>query len=761
MFYLMAAFCVGPIILYCYGELLPAFIYILFSICCLGLVKTRLFLPLLSCLLGLLFTHILIAEYLEARLDRSLDSGSQTIEAYVCSVPVDYHLYSKADFCVLEASDNNGKILGKKVRLSFSHTLNLDLKKRYYKLSVVLKPPRASLNFVGSSFEQYLFYKKISAIGRIVEVLESAEDEAGFTLADRVRSSLNSYRMSLGDYLNNLLLDKEHKGLLRALILGDRGQISPGDSRVLQYTGTQHLLAISGLHVGLVMFFLYKLLVWSAFRVPVVAFFGLAYVIMVGGSESAIRAWVMSVLALVLLSGRWRRDYLAIYCAAMFMVLLFDPLSPMNIGFWYSFICVALLILLSRFALNMDASWRSLLLLQLVLIVGLAPINALIGNVQGLASLLGNMFAVPWVSLFVLPVSLVALGISFLSRPVGEILMSCSDAGLELLVQYLSSLIGLLAEFSFGASNVLLIPYAVLFLSFVFFIRNYLLRAVFLAVLLLVLYTPSVLKELKSEVLVFDAGQGLAIALIWGGQYWLYDTGLALGSYSLVESAVFPYFREQELLLNISGLIVSHGDADHAGGAARVEEYLQPTHLWSGEPGRVSGLMNEKPCAAGMSWEYTGGRLEVLYPFAAGAEFGASSNNRSCVLRFTYRGQSFLLMGDLEGEAEMHLVERYRDSLKADVLIAGHHGSANATSIALLKNVQPKILVISAAYMNRFGHPHADVLERSRLMGVEVLSTASHGALRFLLGGEAINVAVARIERETFWSVHEDSVNKN
>jgi competence protein ComEC len=112
-------------------------------------------------------------------------------------------------------------------------------------------------------------------------------------------------------------------------------------------------------------------------------------------------------------------------------------------------------------------------------------------------------------------------------------------------------------------------------------------------------------------------------------------------------------------------------------------------------------------------------------------------------------------MGDLEGEPEMRLVERYRHELKADVLVAGHHGSSNASSIALLKHVRPDYLVASSGYLNRFGHPHDSVVERSELMGAKVISTASTGAQRFVINDGGLALEFAREERSDFWSMEE------
>ena len=756
MFYLMAAFCVGPIILYCSGELLPDYSYILYAIACIPLINSRHFLPAVFFMLGLLYAQFAAQSQIGVQSELAFSEDSEWVDTYLCSLPLVYPRYSKAEFCVLDSPRE--ELVGRKLILAWPQALNLDSSSRFFKLNVRLKPVRGTLNFNGSSLEQYLFYRKVVGRGQVLEVVGQGDSKQAFSLRDDIRWQINSNRVAMGDHLERFLSEAEHGGLIRALLLGDKSLIKPHEAQSLRYTGTQHLLAISGLHVGLIMFLLFRLFPSGAWGISIVSGLGLAYVLMVGAGESALRAWVMVTLALIFMRGRWRRSYCNVYVFALFAVILVDPLSPMNIGFWYSFLCVALLLVFSQVSQFAKVNGSSMLQVQIVLILGMAPINALNGSVHGLSALLANIISVPWVSMLVLPLVLVSFLISFISPDLASVLFQCSDIALQLLIQYLSSLPKLFSEFSLEASLWVLVLYALVILGIVFSVRILFLRHLLVLVLFLVLCRPVEKSELPSEVLVFDAGQGLSIGLIWANQYWLYDTGLDFGAYSLAERAIFPYFRSHEQLKSLTGLITSHGDADHAGGAPRVNEYLQPGISWSGEPGRVAGLEGENPCVVGMLWSHGEGLVEVLYPFERSALKALSANNHSCVVRFTYKGFVFLLMGDLEGEAEMRLVENYKGSLKADVLIAGHHGAANSSSFALLKHVQPEYVVISAGYKNRFGHPHRTVIERVEAVGGELLSTASLGALRFDLSGDELVLVSARQKRRDFWYAPAESM---
>jgi competence protein ComEC len=750
MFYLMAAFCVGPIILHCYGELLPANAYILFSFCCLSLVKSRYFLVACSFFLGFCYASFQISNQQDLRVQAPWLERPLVIDVYLCSVPRKYERYSQADYCLLSDSPTNANLTISRVRLSWSHGVSLNLKSSALRLQVKLKRARSSLNMVGGAYEEYLFYKRVSALGKISSAERISAVDARKTLTESVQHWFVLQRYTLVEWLDRLLVGLSHPGLVKALLSGERSSISELEARVLASTGTQHLLAISGLHVGIIIFLLYRVLPKSRKSLVLIFVAGLTYVLMVGFSESAQRALVMSLLAIAYLSGRWQPSLIRLYLFALFVVLLIDPLSVMNIGFWYSFLCVALLMGLSRSMSAHHSVFLNLLLVQCVLLFGMVPLNAWMGTFQGAASILANGFAVPWVSLFVLPLALIAMFVSIIEESLGQSLFAVLDVLLEVLVAYLESLNVVNVEFLISRDGLLLLAYLMVFLYALVFIRRPLVLFVMLCTLLIVLIWPSQLRNSVPEFVVFDAGQGLALAMIWDGQYWLYDTGEKFGAHSVVEGAVYPYLRSRELIKDISGFVVSHGDADHAGSAGELKAYLQPKVVWAGEPERLVEMDVIQACSESMNWAQGEGRVEVLYPFSKQALKGVSSNNHSCVLLFSYQGYQFLLMGDLEAEAEMALVERYRDKLKADILIAGHHGSRNASSLALLKHVQPSYLIVSAAHNNRFGHPHSELLDRARIMGVPVLSTAGMGAIHFLLE-EPLRPVLAREERLKYW----------
>jgi len=761
MFIWMAAFCAGVIILYCSGFLLPCYIYILPLFSLFLLPRIKLFWPVLFLLLGYSYANIEASRHSSTILPEALEGQRVQLEAYLCSLPRVSERYSVAEFCVLSFRSTSEKVDDQRFLLRWPHSMDIDLQKGGFDFIVRLKRPHGTVNPVGGSYERYLFHQRISATGLILESLKSRSiSQPYLSLGQTIHQGFVLFRLAISNHLNIALSGYEHRGILTALILGERSGISSEDNRVLSMTGTQHLMAISGLHVGVILIGLFFCLPKTKKSLILVSGIGLVYISLVGFSASSQRAWVMCVLALIYISGfmassRWRA-----YLLALTVVLLLDPLATLNVGFWFSFICVALLLFLTSFSKRNQSAWLGFWLVQTVLFIGLIPVNSYLGLPHSLSNSLANLIAIPWVSLIVLPGSLLSLAVSFIDIDSARFGFAFLNECIHILMTFLDSLSAVYRHESIERSAYLISGILLCLLVIIVFSRLKFMSVCLMLILALFVFVPARTAIDKSAVLVFDSGQGLAVSMIWANQFWLYDTGPAFGSMSTKDSAILPYLRSFQLLKNMTGIVVSHGDSDHAGGLSSLLESLKPKEAWVGELARlpeyqVLGQNIMRPCVTGMRWEKAQGLIEVLYPFpGAAGQAVFSSNNHSCVIRFTLKGKVFLFMGDLEGKAEYELVKRYRHKLKADVLIAGHHGSVNATNYALLKHVLPTDVVFSSGYLNRFNHPHQDVLERVRKFGARIHNTALDGALSFYPDEESggfMTVKKYRHNESFFW----------
>ena len=680
--------------------------------------------------IGFSYARFTAEKITSAQISPSYDKKIIQIKAYLCSLPKQGQYSFSADFCLLDVKSMEGVSLpgdGFKARLRWP--LDVDMTEGISSFYVKSKQARATVNFIGSSFEDSLRFKNIILMGDIKERV-AVNSFAEADMQDSLVYEYHQFRKDVSDYANELLKGTLHTGVIRALLLGDKFQISAQDYKVLANTGTQHLVAISGLHVGLVMLGIFCLLPRSMLSIIAVTIIGLIYVLLVGFTPSAQRAWVMCVFTLIYLSGYIKQSKWKPFVLALFLILVLDPLATLNLGFWYSFLCVGIIFMVLQFTSLDLKQWFSLLGLQFLLIIAMVPISSLLGMRHGLENALANMLAIPWVSLWVLPLTLFSFISSFFSDELSTYLLSFLDISVELLSGYLASLKLFLMPMVIDVHGISVISFIMVFVAMLVFNKVRLILCVCLFALVFTMALPSRLYQETSELMVFDVGQGLALAIKTKGGIWLYDTGPAFDKSSSTRNIIMPYLRRSQKSSQLAGLIVSHGDADHSGDLTSLYDEFKPSFAVSGQPGRLE-IKGFELCEAGMHWTQNDFLVEILYPFPDLELSQASSNNHSCVVRLSLFGKVFLIMGDLESDAELSLVKRYRDQLKADVLIAGHHGAAKGSSFALLKHIKPEHIVFSTGYLNKFGHPSTVVLERVSEFGASIFNTSETGAISF------------------------------
>ena len=251
------------------------------------------------------------------------------------------------------------------------------------------------------------------------------------------------------------------------------------------------------------------------------------------------------------------------------------------------------------------------------------------------------------------------------------------------------------------------------------------------------------------ELRVFDVGQGDAILLRFGERALLVDAGPD------------PQTARQVLLPRLArlgvdrldGLVLTHADADHIGGAADILGALPVTTLWMSEPEQDHPLLSVIEAAAARA----GSRIErprdgealqwhpavsIHVRFAA-PDVAGSDNNQSMVVQVRYGDADFLLTGDIERAAERALVSA-NGGLEADVLKVAHHGASTSSSPEFLAAVRPQVAIISAGLGNAFNHPRDDVLRRLRALDAQVFRTDLAGDVTVRTDGRVITVALER-----------------
>jgi len=537
-------------------------------------------------------------------------------------------------------------------------------------------------------------------------------------------------------------------------VLGDDSGLSMADWRLLQDTGTVHLLVISGQHIALLAALIYGLvaglarlglwpraLPWLPWACGLALAGALGYGLLAGFEVPVRRACVM--VAVVLL-WRLRFRHLGVWLPlllALNAVLLVEPLASLQAGFWLSFGAVAILVLVFSGRLGAWPWWRTWTRVQWTMALGLLPPLLALGLPISASAPLANLLAEPWVSLAVVPLAL--LGTLLLPVPwLGEALLWLAGGLLHLLFLVLAQIAAWLPAWLPAAVPLWAWLLGALGALLLLLPAGVPLRALGLA-LLLPLFFPPVDKppEGHAEVWLLDVGQGLSLLLRTREHALLYDAGPRYGDFDLGERVVLPSIRKLGVD-RLDLLLLSHADSDHAGGALAVRHGMPVARVSSGEATALPAELEAEPCG-GEAWEWDGVHFSTWR--WAQAEEG---NQSSCVLLVEANGERLLLTGDIDSQAERALIESGFDP-HADWLLAPHHGSRSSSSLAFLQAVAPRAVLIARGQHNPFGHPHPTVMARYRALALAIHDSVESGALRFELGAQA--PAQGLREQARFW----------
>lgn len=624
-----------------------------------------------------------------------------------------------------------------------------------WRLPLRLKRPRGGSNPGGVDFERQALQQGVIATGYVRDV------PAPLPLQD-VPWCVDRWRERIAAAITAQMGEGTAEHLLRALAVGDQRGISESEWQVLRATGVGHLIAISGLHVsllGLVGAWLARVcwrrwprstLRWPAvvLEMPAALAGASLYAALAGFGVATARTWLM-IVALSL--ARLLRRHLSLaqgLTLALACVLAVDPLALLSAGFWLSYAGVALL----AYALDRRTPqpwWRELLRVQAAMSVGLLPATVALFGQCALVGPLANLVAVPWISLVVVPLTLVGA----LLAPVWPVaafpFVHIAAMAMELqwrLLQWLAQ--WPLAQWHFaesGAVATLLGGAAVLWLLLP---RGWPLRGLGVLLLLPLLWPrTAALRAGEFELTVLDVGQGLAVLVRTQGHSLLYDSAAKLRSgFDLGEAVVVPAARAlgvRELDL----FVLSHADLDHAGGAAAVLRELRPREVLAGDAALPASVA--QACHAGQHRHWDGVDLTVLHP---ARDSPLQGNDGSCVLLLQSGQGRVLLTGDISATVEAAVARAAGPAPL--VLLAPHHGSKTSSSAALLDALSVQAVLVSAGHRSRFGHPHASVLQRYRERGIAVLQTADSGCIqwRFSTGAPPQPVQRCRPARQRYWN---------
>lgn len=628
-----------------------------------------------------------------------------------------------------------------------------------WQLTLRLKRPHGGANPGGFDYEIWLLERGIRATG-YVRPAPATLLEASVARPD---TRLHALRAKVRERFRQAVPAQAYpwQGILTALAIGDQRAVESDLWTVFHRTGTVHLMVVSGLHVTLVAGLFGGLVALGWRRVPALALrypaqraallaaalAAAAYAALSGFGVPAQRTLFMLLVAVAaMLSGRIVAPG-RVLALALVLVLLLDPWSVLAAGFWLSFGTVAALLFVgSALVAPTSASWGERLRgwgrIQWAATLASLPILMLVFQQFPLVSPLANVVAIPVISFVVTPLALLAVVL-----PLPDLLMLAHWI-LDGLMAFLFWCAGW-PLWQAPVAPIWAVLAAVCGVALLLLPRGVPGRLLGLPLLLPAVFWPASL-PLTGEVWidVLDVGQGQAVLVRTQKHALVFDPGPRYNADADAGQRVLIPFLRSAGVNHLDRVIVTHGDADHAGGLASLLAAVPHGGLISSMP-ELDGSL----CEAGQHWQWDGVRFSLLHPAPGAIGAGAKRNSLSCVLAVESAGGRMLLTGDIEAREERAMIERDAAALRANILLVPHHGARGSSTLPFVEAVGAQEVIYSVGYRNRFGHPRPEISRRYADAGARQWRTDRDGAIRVNLGREGVEVEAWRQRRPRYWHI--------
>ncbi|ENM3894381.1 DNA internalization-related competence protein ComEC/Rec2 [Vibrio cholerae] len=591
-----------------------------------------------------------------------------------------------------------------------------------FEFSATVKPVIGRLNEIG--FDAEAHYMAQSVIARV-----SVKANTPYTISPQ-----EDVRSSLQQKLVTLTQNSPFQGIILALTFGERNGIDEQEWRALRNSGLIHLVAISGLHIGIAfsvgyflglgMMRLHAKLLWSPFVCG--ALLAVFYAWLAGFTLPTQRALIMCLLNVALVMLAFPLSALKRILLTLVAVLVWSPFTSLSNSFWMSFLAVAIVLYQLASQSQRQVWWKALLWAQVFLVCLMAPVTAYFFGGLSVTAVLYNLVFIPWFSLVIVPALFLGLLLMVVWPGVATAYWPWVDwtfLPLDWALQFAdvgwwvvpSKVQGVVA-----ASVAILLLYRFMSLKAC---------SLLLGMIGLWWWFPSITPLWRMDVL--DVGHGLAIVIEQDERAIVYDTGSSWPGGSYVQSVIEPMLQQRGLR-QVDGVILSHLDNDHAGDWQGLAERWQPDWI------RASQLGTEfMPCIRGESWQWQSLHFTVLWPPQT---VSRAYNPHSCVIRMTdtQSNHSVMLSGDVTAMGEW-LLARDGVQLQSDVMIVPHHGSKTSSTAEFIAQVNPKLAIASVAKDNRWNLPNPQVVARYQAQQVEWLDTGQAGQISLFFYPEQLD----------------------
>ena len=599
-----------------------------------------------------------------------------------------------------------------------------------------------------------------------------------------LRHQIEQTRRTIGTFFD-MQLPPGQAAVLRALIIGDKSQLSPDLRDAFARAGVAHVLAISGLHIGLVATMAYAawwwllgrsrylLLMWTVpklaalLTVPII----LLYAGLAGSNVSTWRAVIMVLVFLTALLIDHREEVFRSLALAAFIISLLWPGAVFDVSFQLSFVAVlAIFIGLHRFRAWSEnqaertrmSRWGILYcLVSVSAMIGTAPIVGAHFNQVSLVGLVSNLLVVPLLGSAAVVLGLASAALLFIHTGLATLVVSCAGV----VVWAGMWLVETIAAWPYAAISVVTLTFLELVLFY-----SLLVTLIFLSQLQSPVFKKVLLSGLLSTILLdgvywtwqryfqsdlrvsfLDVGQGdAAVVEFPGSQVMVIDAGGFLSQTFDSGQAIVAPFLWQRKIGRVDTLVLSHSQLDHYGGLTFLAQHFGVKSLWfNGELSdsqrfkrlmavlQENGVQTHILCRDMPDQEIGGVRIQVLHPPCN--QTNLDTNNASLVLRLSHGEVDILFAGDVETAGE-HVLLSTHANLETEILKVPHHGSRSSSTLAFIRAVSPQVAIASLGHQNRFRFPAPEVVKRYEKRGARFLRTDQVGAVTVLSDGKSYRV---------------------
>lgn len=624
---------------------------------------------------------------------------------------------------------------------------------------VPVSEPRNPLAF---DYSEYLSRRGIYTQVKADSVLGYSDMESSFSWLSVRKKALQ---------IVDEIFTEETAPIAKALLLGYKNELEGETRTAFARAGLSHIMAVSGLHVGLVVapFWIIIPLFWtkrwgSEIGLAALILLLFLYAGITGFSTSVIRA---SVMAVFLTYGKLfskRSNSINLTAVAALLILVVDPKQLFEIGFQLSFSAVLTILLVmpviqAKLPYPIRTKWYGtplmVMIISVVVQVGLYPLQVYYFGEVSVISPIANALFVPFLGLIV-PLSLVAILLSVLFPYLGMIINYPSELFLQLMSNFVEKVSGF--DWAWFTAS---LPSGLFFfcwIALILTVASWRVPKVRWKMVSLTLLSVMVLQGItliqklqpaELKLIVFDVGQGDAnLVKTPNNKHILIDTGVWQPGGNAGEQIILPYLKAAGIN-KLDAVILSHPHADHIGGIISIMEEIEISHIYNSGyvyDSRLYELYQKraKELNIPVTSVSAGDKLEIdksvlmLVLGPEGSPKGSDPNQHSVVINMIYGESEFLFTGDAGEDQEERLVENYGDLLDADFLKVGHHGSKTSSETFFLKKVTPDIATVSLGKNNRFRHPHKEAVTRLNETSARLYYTSREKALVFRSDGKSI-----------------------